>query len=418
MGENTRVSVGQPEVTDPLTELLRQGSRELIFHAVEIEFGAFLAEYEALLDDEGRRQVVRNGYLPEREIQTGIGPVSVRVPRVRDRGDSGIVFHSNLLPPYLRRTKSIEDLIPWLYLKGVSTGDFSEALAALLGMNAVGLSASTVSRLKETWTDEYQEWNQRDLSGKRYVYFWVDGVHPQARMEDPNPCLLVIIGADVSGRKELVGVWDGYRESEQSWIELLLDLKRRGLTMEPKVAVGDGAMGFWKALMQVYPSTRHQRCWVHKTKNILNKLPKSQQEHAKEHIHQIWMAPTREEAEDAFNYFVEAYDDKYPKAVECLTKDREELLTFYDFPAAHWHHLRTTNPIESTFATIRLRTAKTRGCLSRKTALAMVYKLALSAQGRWRRLSKSELLTDVVGGVIFKDGVRNDDEVVTAEDAA
>lgn len=418
MGENTRVSVGQPEVTDPLTELLRQGSRELIFHAVEIEFGAFLAEYEALLDDEGRRQVVRNGYLPEREIQTGIGPVSVRVPRVRDRGDSGIVFHSNLLPPYLRRTKSIEDLIPWLYLKGVSTGDFSEALAALLGMNAVGLSASTVSRLKETWTDEYQEWNQRDLSGKRYVYFWVDGVHPQARMEDPNPCLLVIIGADVSGRKELVGVWDGYRESEQSWIELLLDLKRRGLTMEPKVAVGDGAMGFWKALMQVYPSTRHQRCWVHKTKNILNKLPKSQQEHAKEHIHQIWMAPTREEAEDAFNYFVEAYDDKYPKAVECLTKDREELLTFYDFPAAHWHHLRTTNPIESTFATIRLRTAKTRGCLSRKTALAMVYKLALSAQGRWRRLNTSELLTDVVGGVIFKDGVRNDDEVVTAEDAA
>lgn len=418
MGENTRVSVGQPEVTDPLTELLRQGSRELIFHAVEIEFGAFLAEYEALLDDEGRRQVVRNGYLPEREIQTGIGPVSVRVPRVRDRGDSGIVFHSNLLPPYLRRTKSIEDLIPWLYLKGVSTGDFSEALAALLGMNAVGLSASTVSRLKETWTDEYQEWNQRDLSGKRYVYFWVDGVHPQARMEDPNPCLLVIIGADVSGRKELVGVWDGYRESEQSWLELLLDLKRRGLTMEPKVAVGDGAMGFWKALMQVYPSTRHQRCWVHKTKNILNKLPKSQQEHAKEHIHQIWMAPTREEAEDAFNYFVEAYDDKYPKAVECLTKDREELLTFYDFPAAHWHHLRTTNPIESTFATIRLRTAKTRGCLSRKTALAMVYKLALSAQGRWRRLNTSELLTDVVGGVIFKDGVRNDDEVVTAEDAA
>ena len=418
MGENTRVSVGQPEVTDPLTELLRQGSRELIFHAVKIEFGAFLAEYEALLDDEGRRQVVRNGYLPEREIQTGIGPVSVRVPRVRDRGDSGIVFHSNLLPPYLRRTKSIEDLIPWLYLKGVSTGDFSEALAALLGMNAVGLSASTVSRLKETWTDAYQEWNQRDLSGKRYVYFWVDGVHPQARMEDPNPCLLVIIGADVSGRKELVGVWDGYRESEQSWLELLLDLKRRGLTMEPKVAVGDGAMGFWKALMQVYPSTRHQRCWVHKTKNILNKLPKSQQEHAKEHIHQIWMAPTREEAEDAFNYFVEAYDDKYPKAVECLTKDREELLTFYDFPAAHWHHLRTTNPIESTFATIRLRTAKTRGCLSRKTALAMVYKLALSAQGRWRRLNTSELLTDVVGGVIFKDGVRNDDEVVTAEDAA
>jgi len=418
MGENTRVSVGQPEVTDPLTELLRQGSRDLIFHAVEIEFGAFLAEYEALLDDEGRRQVVRNGYLPEREVQTGIGPVSVRVPRARDRSGSGIVFHSNLLPPYLRRTKSIEELIPWLYLKGVSTGNFSEALAALLGANAVGLSASTVSRLKETWTQEYEEWNQRDLSGKQYVYFWVDGVHPQARMENPNPCLLVIIGADASGRKELVGVWDGFRESEQSWLELLLDLKRRGLTMAPKIAVGDGAMGFWKALMQVYPSTRHQRCWVHKTKNILNKLPKSLQAHAKEQIHAIWMAPKREEAEAAFDHFIATYDDKYPKAVECLTKDREELLVFYDFPAAHWHHLRTTNPIESTFATIRLRTAKTRGCLSRKTALAMVYKLALSAQGRWRRLSKSELLADVAGGVTFKDGVRNDDEVGTAEEAA
>ncbi|MAF08942.1 IS256 family transposase [Candidatus Poribacteria bacterium] len=418
MDENTRVSVGQPEVSDPLTELLRQGSRALIARAVEAEFAAFLTAYDAALDDEGRRQVVRNGYLPERAVQTGIGSVVVRVPRARDRSGSGIVFHSNLLPPYLRRTKSIEELIPWLYLKGVSTGDFSEALVALLGVNAVGLSASTVSRLKETWTDEYEEWNQRDLSGKRYVYFWVDGVHPQARMEHPNPCLLVIIGADASGRKELVGVWDGYRESEQSWLELLLDLKRRSLTMAPKVAVGDGAMGFWKALMQVYPSTRHQRCWVHKTKNVLNKLPKSLQAHAKEQIHAIWMAPTREEAEAAFDYFIAAYDAKYPKAVACLTKDREELLVFYDFPGDHWRHLRTTNPIESTFATIRLRTAKTRGCLSRKTALAMVYKLALSAQRGWRRLNNSELLTDVVGGVTFKDGVRTTEDVAPTKEAA
>jgi len=418
MDENTPVSVGQPEVTDPLTELLRQGSRELIARAVEAEFAAFLAAYDAALDDEGRRQVVRNGYLPEREVQTGIGSVCVRVPRARDRSGSGIVFHSNLLPPYLRRTKSVEDLIPWLYLKGISTGDFSEALSTLLGVNAAGLSASTVSRLKDGWTEEYEEWGQRDLSEKRYAYFWVDGVYPQARMEDPNPCLLVIIGADESGRKELVGVWDGVRESEQSWLELLLDLKRRGLAIAPKVAVGDGAMGFWKALMQVYPSTLHQRCWVHKTRNILNKLPKSLQAHAKEHIHAIWMAPTREEAEAAFEHFIATYGAKYPKAVACLTDDRDELLVFYDFPGEHWRHLRTTNPIESTFATIRLRTAKTRGCLSRKTALAMVYKLALFAQRGWRRLNKSELLTDVVGGVIFKDGVRLTEEVVTAEDAA
>ena len=410
MNENTPVSVGQPEVTDPLTELLLHGSRELIARAVEAEFAVFLATYDAALDDDGRRQVVRNGYLPEREVQTGIGSVFVRVPRARDRSGSGIVFHSNLAPPYLRRTKSIEELIPWLYLKGVSTGDFSEALAALLGVHAAGLSASTVSRLKDGWTEEYEGGSQRDLSGKRYVYFWVDGVYPQARMEDPNPCLLVIIGADASGRKELVGVWDGVRESEQSWLELMLDLKQRGLTTPPKVAVGDGAMGFWKALMQVYPATRHQRCWVHKTRNILNKLPKSLQAHAKKHIHAIWMAPTRKEAEAAFDYFIAAYDAKYPKAVACLTKDREELLVFYDFPGEHWRHLRTTNPIESTFATIRLRTAKTRGCLSPKTALAMVYKLALSAQRGWRRLNKSELLTDVVGGVTFKDGVKVTEE--------
>jgi transposase-like protein len=416
--EDTQVSVGEPEVRDALTELLRQGAKELIAHAVGAELCAFLSEYEALRDEQGRRQVVRNGYLPERDVQTGIGSVSVRVPRVRDRSGSGIRFHSNLLPPYLRRSKSIEELIPWLYLKGVSTGDFSEALSALLGTDPCGLSSSTVSRLKETWTQEYASWQERDLSQRRYVYLWVDGVYPQARMEDPNPCLLVVIGADESGRKELVGVWDGCRESEQSWKELLLDLKRRGLSESPKIAVGDGALGFWKALAQVYPSTRPQRCWVHKTRNVLNRLPKSAQPHAKQHLHRICMAPTREEAEDAFDYFTQAYDAKYPKAVECLTKDREELLTFYNFPAEHWRHLRTTNPIESTFATIRLRTAKTRGCLSRNTALTMVFKLALCAQTRWRRLNGSELLTDIVGGVLFKDGVRNTHQPAQAEDAA
>ena len=385
---------------------------------MKAELDGFLSEFASLRDAQGRRQLVRNGYLPEREVQTGIGSVSVRVPRVRDRSGSGIRFHSNLLPPYLRRSKSIEELIPWLYLKGVSTGDFSEALSALLGTDACGLSSSTVSRLKESWTREYEAWQERDLSPRRYVYLWVDGVYPQARMEDPNPCLLVVIGADKSGRKELVGVWDGCRESEQSWKELLLDLKRRGLGDPPKIAVGDGALGFWKALAQVYPSTRPQRCWVHKTRNVLNKLPKSVQAHAKQHLHQIWMAPTRAEAEDAFDYFTQAYDAKYPKAAECLTKDREELLTFYDFPAEHWRHLRTTNPIESTFATIRLRTAKTRGCLSRNTALTMVFKLAICAQSHWRRLNGSELLNDVVGGLTFRDGVRITDEPAQAEEAA
>jgi len=418
VGEDRRVWVGEPEVRDALTELLRHGARDLIAEAVKAELDGFLSEFASLRDAQGRRQLVRNGYLPEREVQTGIGSVSVRVPRVRDRSGSGIRFHSNLLPPYLRRSKSIEELIPWLYLKGVSTGDFSEALSALLGTDACGLSSSTVSRLKESWTREYEAWQERDLSPRRYVYLWVDGVYPQARMEDPNPCLLVVIGADKSGRKELVGVWDGCRESEQSWKELLLDLKRRGLGDPPKIAVGDGALGFWKALAQVYPSTRPQRCWVHKTRNVLNKLPKSVQAHAKQHLHQIWMAPTRAEAEDAFDYFTQAYDAKYPKAAECLTKDREELLTFYDFPAEHWRHLRTTNPIESTFATIRLRTAKTRGCLSRNTALTMVFKLAICAQSHWRRLNGSELLNDVVGGLTFRDGVRITDEPAQAEEAA
>jgi transposase-like protein len=373
---------------------------------VEAEVEAFVTAHEHIKDEEGRRLVIRNGYLPKRTIQTGIGDIAVKAPRVRDRSGSGIRFTSAILPPYLRRTKSIEELIPWLYLKGISTGDFSEALAALLGPDAPGLSAATVSRLKEVWKDELEAWQRRDLTGKRYVYFWVDGVYFQARLEQARQCFLVIIGADEAGNKELVGLWDGFRESEQSWMELLLDLKSRGLEMGPKLAVGDGALGFWTALRKAYGQTRQQRCWVHKTANVLNKLPKSLQQQAKQRIHEIWMAEGRDQAEKAFNLFIDSYQAKYPKAAECLDKDHDALLAFYDFPAEHWVHIRTTNPIESTFATVRLRTAKTRGCLSRETASTMVFKLTLCAQRTWRRLNGSNWMADVIEGVNFEDGIK------------
>ncbi len=393
--------------TDVLTEVCRQGAIKMLARSVEDEVQAFIESYQDLRDESGRQQVVRNGHLPEREIQTGIGQVPVKMPRVRDKSGSGIRFTSNILPPYLRRTKSIEELIPWLYLKGISTGDFREALAALLGPDAPGLSANTVSRLKSVWKEDFDQWRRRSLAGKRYVYFWADGVYLQARMEEKQ-CLLVIIGADEEGNKELLGLLDGYRESEQSWMELLLDLKRRGLEIGPKIAVGDGALGFWKALAQVYGKCRRQRCWVHKTANVLNKLPKAAQKRAKAQLKEIWMAETRSEAESAFDFFIEAYEAKYPKAVQCLTKDREDLLAFYDFPAEHWVHLRTTNPIESTFATVKLRTYKTKGCLSRTTGLAMAFKLCQSAQKRWRKLNKSEMLAEVIEGVKFVDGVREE----------
>ena len=345
-----------------------------------------------------------------REVQTGIGTVAVRRPRVRDRqpeSDGGrIRFTSAILPPYLRRAKSVEELLPWLYLKGVSTGDFGEALAALLGPDAPGLASTTISRLTAAWADDYARWTRRDLSAKRYVYFWADGVYFQPRLDHAKQCLLVIIGADAMGNKDIVGLSDGYRESTQSWLELLLDLKRRGLAVPPELAVGDGALGFWAALRQVYGQTREQRCWVHKTANVLNKLPKSLQGKAKGHLQDIWMAETRADAEKAFDFFVEAYGAKYDKAVECLTKDRDRLLTFYDLPAEHWKHVRSTNPIESTFATVRLRTTKTKGCLSRKTALAMVFKLLLSAKRKWRRLDGSNHLAEVIQGVTFKDGIK------------
>lgn len=377
------------------------------------EVAEFIARHRELKDEQERRRVVRNGYLPERTIQTGIGAVGVKAPRVRDRAGE-IKFRSSILPAYLRRTKSIEELLPWLYLKGISTGDFSEALTALLGKDAPGLSSATISRLKEVWKEEQLRWSKRDLTGKRYVYLWVDGVHFGVRLEDASQCILVVIGATAEGKKELLAMSDGYRESEQSWKELLLDLKQRGLTMDPELTIGDGALGFWKALPQVFGKTREQRCWVHKTANVLNKLPKGQEGKAKAALHEIWMAENRADAEKAFDNFLSNYEAKYPKAAECLGKDRQALLTFYDFPAEHWIHIRTTNPIESTFATVRLRTAKTRGCVSRGGILAMVFKLAKSAEQRWQKLRGAERLAQVVQGVRFKDGLQEEGQKIAA----
>jgi putative transposase len=393
---------------DPLTEVLRNGARALLVQAVEAEVTAFLGQHDDKQTADGRRRLVRHGRLPERTIMTGIGPVTVRAPRVRDRtgaGEDRIRFTSAILPPYARRSRSLEVLIPILYLKGISTGDFEEALAALLGKDAGGLSASTIARLKDAWADEHRRWRDRDLSAKRYVYFWVDGIHVQARLEDDAQCLLVIIGATPEGKKELVGLVDGVRESAQSWKELLLDLKRRGLAIGPELAVADGALGFWKALAEIWPKTREQRCWVHKTANVLNRLPKSLQGKAKRALQDIWMAETRKNAETAFDAFAESYGVKYEKAVECLNKDRDALLAFYDFPAEHWKHLRTTNPIESTFATVRHRTIRSKGCLSNKTALAMTFKLAQSAETSWRRLRGYNQLPKVIMGVKFNDGI-------------
>jgi len=375
---------------------------------IQQEVEEWLAQRVHLRDERGRRQVVRNGFLPEREITTGVGAVKVKQPRVRDRRpeDQAEPFSSKILPPYLRKTKSIEELIPWLYLKGVSTGDFSEALAALLGPDAPGLSATTVTRLKAVWEEEYREWNQRSLEGKQYVYVWADGVHFNIRLEEDRQCILVLMGATAEGKKELIAVADGYRESEQSWLGLLLEVKARGLVIDPKLAIGDGALGFWKALPQVYGNTRVQRCWTHKTANVLDKMPKRLRGEAKQKLHEIWMADTKQHAHEAFDLFVKTYEAKYPKAVECLVKDREALLAFYDFPAEHWIHLRTTNPIESTFATVRLRTKKTKGSGSRTACLTMVYKLMESASKRWRLLNGSELIPEVIRGVPFVDGVR------------
>ena len=408
MKKDTVVSLKKPaEESDPLTSLLRDGARQLLHEAVEAELTDYLSQYQAERDSSGRRCVVRNGYLPARTLMTGLGEVAIRVPKTRDRDGGGRHFTSSLLPPYIKRTKSVESVLPWLYLKGVSTGEMSAALAALLGEQAKGLSAGTVSRLKQAWEQEYQGWRGRDLRRRRYVYVWVDGIYFNVRGEDARQCLLVVIGVDELGRKELLAVEDGYRESKQSWREVLLDLKARGFT-PPSLATGDGALGFWAALAELSPTTRTQRCWVHKTANVLNKLPKGLQAKAKQGVQAIWMAESRAAATTALDQFIRTYEDKYPKATACLASDRDELLTFYDFPAAHWQSIRTTNPIESTFATVRLRTARTRGCVSRTTLLTMVYKLGLCAEQNWRRLRGFRHLADVIENVKFIDGVKEE----------
>ena len=391
--------------TDALTALVRQGAQQIIAQAVEAELQAFLGQYQDLQDEQGRKAVVRNGYLPERTIMTGVGAVEVQVPKVRDRSGSGIKFNSSLLPPYLKRSRSVEEVLPWLYLKGVSTGDFGEALSALLGADASGLSASTISRLKAKWNDEHTDWQQRSLKSKRYVYVWADGVYFNIRAEDDRQCILVLIGVSDTGHKELLGLEAGFRESELNWKSLLLRLQDQGLSHAPLLAIGDGALGFWKALRQVFPSTQVQRCWVHKTANVLNSLPSSQQPQAKQALKDIYLAATKTDAATAFERFIKTYEAKYPKTVECLSKDRAALLTFYDFPAEHWLHIRTSNPIESTFATVRLRTDKTRGCVSQSSILSLVFKLVQSAQQRWLRIQKFDRLTQVIEGVKFIDGV-------------
>ena len=412
MQEVTTTSVEFPptEATDVLTEILREGAQTLLVQAVEAEVADWIDRHAHWKDEHGHRQVVRNGRLPKRKITTGVGQVEIEQPRVHDRRDGTAAekFSSKILPPYLRKTKSIEELIPWLYLKGISTGDFGEALQSLLGRDAPGLSASTITRLKSTWETDYRDWSKRSLKDKQYVYVWADGVHFNIRLEEDRQCILVLMGATADGKKELIAIADGYRESAQSWKELLLDVQARGLTVDPKLATGDGALGFWKALREVWPATREQRCCVHKTANVLDKLPKRLQPAAKEKLHNIWMSDTREHANEAFDLFLATYQAKYPKACECLAKDRDVILTFYDFPAEHWIHLRTTNPIESTFATVKHRQRKTKGNGSRLACLTMVFKLMESAAKKWRLLNGSNILPDVIQGTKFIDGIRED----------
>ena len=404
------VALRQPDdVDDPLTNILRAGARPLLAQAVEIEVETFLATVKDLKLADGRARVVRHGYGPARTIATGIGPVEVARAKIRDRGAAGdgerIRFSSAILPLWARRTRSLDALLPVLYLRGISTGDFQEALTALLGKDAPNLSPAVISRLTAEWQGEYERWQKRDLSARRYVYVWADGVFLQARMEDHGECMLVLIGATPEGKKELIGFQVGVRESAQSWRELLIDVKQRGLQIAPEIAVGDGALGFWKALDEVFPGTRHQRCWVHKTVNVLDKVPLSVQANMKKDLREVYWAPNRAAAEVAIDVFAEKYRAKYGRAVECLAKDRDALLAFYDFPAEHWDHLRTTNPIESVFATVRHRTVRTKGSLSSTTARLMVFKLVVAASKTWRRLKGTNQLPKVIAGVRFNDGI-------------
>ena len=404
------VALRQPDdIDDPLTNILRAGARQLLAQAVEIEVETFLATVKDLKLADGRARVVRHGYGPARTIATGIGPVEVARAKIRDRGAAGdserIRFSSAILPLWARRTRSLDALLPVLYLRGISTGDFQEALTALLGKDAPNLSPAVISRLTAEWQGEYERWQKRDLSARRYVYVWADGVFLQTRMEDHGECMLVLIGATPEGKKELIGFQVGVRESAQSWRELLIDVKQRGLQIAPEIAVGDGALGFWKALDEVFPGTRHQRCWVHKTVNVLDKVPLSVQANMKKDLREVYWAPNRAAAEAAIDVFAEKYRAKYGRAVECLAKDRDALLAFFDFPAEHWDHLRTTNPIESVFATVRHRTVRTKGSLSSTTARLMVFKLVIAASKTWRRLKGTNQLPKVIAGVRFNDGI-------------
>ncbi len=409
MTNSTVTPLVQPgEITDLLTEVLRSGAQRLLAHAVEAEAAGFIAAHADERLDDGRARVVRHGHLPERNIQTGIGAVRVQQPRVRDRGEGGLArihFSPSILPKHARRSKSLDAVLPVLYLKGLSSGSFQDALSALFGPDAPNLSSDTILRLRKGWDEELAHWRGRDLSARRYVYIWADGIYFQARMEDQSQCMLVIIGATPEGRKELIGFISGYRESAQSWAELLVDLKARGLAHPPLLAIGDGALGFWSALGKIFPTTRQQRCWVHKTANILNDMPKAMQAKVKADLHNIWMAESRLEAGKALSVFLQKYQTKYPKAAERLTRDEDGLLAFYDFPAEHWTHIRTTNPIESTFATVRHRTKRSKGCLSLKTMEVMVFKMIKEAEKTWLRLRGKNQLPKLITGVKFNDGI-------------
>jgi transposase-like protein len=396
--------VGRDTIVDPLTDLLRAGAEKLIFQAVEAELQEQLARYSDRRTGTGLAGVVRNGFLPARELQTNLGPVTVRIPKIRSKTGEPVTFQSVLVPPYVRKTKTLEAALPWLYLKGVSSGEMAEALKVLVGPQAQGLSASTVSRLKQVWADEYLSWREQSLDKDRWVYIWADGVYSGLRAEQTKLCALVVMGVNERGEKHFLAIEDGVRESTQSWREVLLKLKSRGMN-PPKLAVGDGAMGFWAALDEVYPETGQQRCWMHKTMNVLNCLPKTAHVKAKQALHAIWQAETKENAEKAFDLFIETYDPKYPKATLCLLKDRDELMAFFDFPAQHWQSIRTSNPIESTFGTIRHRTKRSKGCLTRNGMLHMMFKLGLCAEKNWRRLRGFKYLAKVITGINFKDGI-------------
>lgn len=411
MNESNVKQFKKPEANPSRTvleEILANGAQQMLQRAVENEVMEFLEKHKSLRDEKGHLLAVRNGYSPERDIITGMGKIKVKQPRIDDRKLEDMTdkerFISKILPRYLRRTASINNLIPALYLKGISTGSFPDALSAILGDGVKGLSSANIVRLKSGWEEEYEEWSKRDLSGKKYVYFWADGVYFNVRLEDDNTCILVIMAADEAGNKELLAVNDGFRESKISWKDMLMDLKKRGIDTGPQLAIGDGGLGFWSALREVFPGTKEQRCWVHKTANILDKLPKRIQSQAKRSIHEMYMADTKKDALSAYDDFIKLYEDKYPKAVDCLTKDKDRLFTFYDFPGVHWIHIRTTNPIESTFATVRLRTKKTKGCGSRLATLTMVFQLAREAQKTWHKLKGYKLIPLVLSGRTFVDG--------------